>query len=102
MDGLMIGITKKAGAGVINDDRMWHYVEGVKNWNPIWPEHGSSRPYSVAAASRSSTMAATIAHSDRSSQYTAGDYRHTLDLMRMTQSMSRTAHCYDNATMEIF
>ncbi len=40
VDGLMIGITKKAGAGVINDDRMWHYVEGVKNWNPIWPDHG--------------------------------------------------------------
>jgi predicted oxidoreductase len=25
---------------VINGDRMWHYTEGVKNWNPIWPNHG--------------------------------------------------------------
>jgi uncharacterized protein len=19
---------------------MWHYVEGIENWNPIWPQHG--------------------------------------------------------------
>jgi predicted oxidoreductase len=19
---------------------MWHYVEGLKNWNPVWPNHG--------------------------------------------------------------
>jgi len=19
---------------------MWHYVEGIRNWNPIWPRHG--------------------------------------------------------------
>jgi uncharacterized protein len=24
---------------MINRDRMWHYVEGVKNWAPIWPNH---------------------------------------------------------------
>jgi len=40
VDGRMIGITQQAGAAVINDDRMWHYTEGVKNWNPIWPMHG--------------------------------------------------------------
>ena len=40
VDGRMIGISQKAGAGVINADRMWHYVEGVKNWDPIWPNHG--------------------------------------------------------------
>lgn len=44
----------------------------------------------------------TIAHSDRGCQYTSGDYRRALDLMRMIQSMSRTANCYDNATMESF
>ena len=47
-------------------------------------------------------LAATIAHSDRGSQYTSGDYRRALALMRMTQSMSRAANCYDNATMESF
>ncbi|GAB5505463.1 MAG: FAD-binding dehydrogenase [Rhizobiaceae bacterium] len=40
VDGRMIDITKKAGAALINTDRMWHYTEGVKNWGPIWPEHG--------------------------------------------------------------
>jgi len=40
VDGRMLGITEAAGGAVINSDRMWHYVEGVKNWQPIWPEHG--------------------------------------------------------------
>jgi uncharacterized protein len=25
---------------VINPDRMWHYVEGIRNWDPIWTNHG--------------------------------------------------------------
>ncbi|MHB2267610.1 FAD-binding dehydrogenase [Aliihoeflea sp. PC F10.4] len=40
VDGRMIGIAREAGASVINEDRMWHYTEGLKNWNPIWPNHG--------------------------------------------------------------
>jgi uncharacterized protein len=40
VDGRMIGITEAAGARLINRDRMWHYVEGIKNWSPIWPRHG--------------------------------------------------------------
>ena len=40
VDGRMIGITEKAGARLINRDRMWHYVEGIRNWSPIWPRHG--------------------------------------------------------------
>ncbi|HWG62702.1 MAG TPA: FAD-binding dehydrogenase, partial [Streptosporangiaceae bacterium] len=40
VDGRMIGITQAAGGQVINPDRMWHYVEGIRNWNPIWPLHG--------------------------------------------------------------
>jgi predicted oxidoreductase len=40
VDGRMIGITEAAGARLINRDRMWHYVEGIQNWNPIWPKHG--------------------------------------------------------------
>jgi len=40
VDGKMIGIAKKAGANTINEDRMWHYTEGVKNFDPIWPSHG--------------------------------------------------------------
>lgn len=40
VDGRMIGITERAGGRLINRDRMWHYVEGIQNWNPIWPRHG--------------------------------------------------------------
>ncbi|MDB5617540.1 FAD-binding dehydrogenase [Tardiphaga sp.] len=40
VDARMIGITEAAGARLINRDRMWHYVEGIQNWNPIWPMHG--------------------------------------------------------------
>ncbi|HKF32277.1 MAG TPA: FAD-binding dehydrogenase [Jatrophihabitantaceae bacterium] len=40
VDGRMIGITQAAGAHVINQDRMWHYVEGVHNWDPVWTNHG--------------------------------------------------------------
>jgi predicted oxidoreductase len=40
VDGRMIGITEQAGGRVINADRMWHYVEGIANWDPVWPLHG--------------------------------------------------------------
>ncbi len=40
VDGRMVAITQEAGGAVINADRMWHYTEGVRNWAPIWPEHG--------------------------------------------------------------
>jgi hypothetical protein len=40
VDGRMIGITERAGGAVINRDRMWHYVEGISNWDPAWPLHG--------------------------------------------------------------
>ncbi|KAI1485996.1 FAD binding domain-containing protein [Biscogniauxia mediterranea] len=40
VDGRMIEIAESSGASFINRDRMWHYTEGLQNWNPIWPEHG--------------------------------------------------------------
>lgn len=40
VDGRMLAISEDAGGHVINGDRMWHYTEGVKNWDPIWPDHG--------------------------------------------------------------
>jgi predicted oxidoreductase len=40
VDGLLLDIVKDAGAELINTDRMWHYTEGVQNWDPIWPKHG--------------------------------------------------------------
>lgn len=40
VDGAMLDVTEAAGANLINRDRMWHYVEGIQNWDPIWPLHG--------------------------------------------------------------
>ncbi|MBV7504728.1 FAD-binding dehydrogenase [Bacillus sp. sid0103] len=40
VDGRMLGITEKAGGRIVNRDRMWHYTEGIKNWDPVWPNHG--------------------------------------------------------------
>ncbi|MFD5000819.1 FAD-binding dehydrogenase [Streptomyces buecherae] len=40
VDGAMLGVAERAGARLINRDRMWHYTEGVANWDPIWPRHG--------------------------------------------------------------
>ncbi|BCG84329.1 FAD-binding dehydrogenase [Mesorhizobium sp. 113-3-9] len=39
VDGRMLAITEAAGGSIINRDRMWHYVEGIRNWAPIWTEH---------------------------------------------------------------
>jgi predicted oxidoreductase len=40
VDGRMLEISQHAGANLINPDRMWHYTEGIANWNPIWSKHG--------------------------------------------------------------
>ena len=40
VDGRMLGISERAGANLINGDRMWHYVEGITNYAPVWPHHG--------------------------------------------------------------
>ncbi|MER2138175.1 MAG: FAD-binding dehydrogenase, partial [Arthrobacter sp.] len=40
VDGRGIKAAQSAGGRVINPDRMWHYVEGIRNWNPVWPNHG--------------------------------------------------------------
>src|ERR1700712_2497688 len=39
-DGLMLGVSQAAGGRLINEDRMWHYPEGVVNHSPVWPLHG--------------------------------------------------------------
>ncbi|MFL5251420.1 MAG: IS3 family transposase [Rhodopila sp.] len=41
-------------------------------------------------------------HSDRGSQYAAGDYRKILHAAAITPSMSRKGNCWDNAPMESF
>jgi predicted oxidoreductase len=36
----MLAIAGRAGGRVVNHDRMWHYTEGIQNWDPIWARHG--------------------------------------------------------------
>jgi predicted oxidoreductase len=40
VDGRMLSITQEAGGRIVNPDRMWHYTEGIKNWDPVWNKHG--------------------------------------------------------------
>ncbi|MCG7627450.1 FAD-binding dehydrogenase [Epibacterium sp. MM17-32] len=40
VDGRMLKVAQSAGGHIINGDRMWHYCEGLRNWDPIWPNHG--------------------------------------------------------------
>ncbi|MEH3130140.1 MAG: FAD-binding dehydrogenase [Mycolicibacterium neoaurum] len=39
VDGRMLDIAADSGVRLVNRDRMWHYTEGIINWNPIWPQH---------------------------------------------------------------
>ncbi|HEX5971061.1 MAG TPA: FAD-binding dehydrogenase [Gemmatimonadaceae bacterium] len=40
VDGRMLAIARAAGARTVNEDRMWHYTEGIENFAPVWPMHG--------------------------------------------------------------
>lgn len=40
VDGRMLAISERAGGRIVNRDRMWHYTEGIKNFAPIWSQHG--------------------------------------------------------------
>ena len=41
VDGSGLFLAERAGARLVNLDRMWHYPEGVENHTPSWPGHGS-------------------------------------------------------------
>ena len=40
VDGKMLELAEKHGARIVNKDRMWHYTEGLRNFSPIWDNHG--------------------------------------------------------------
>ncbi|GAA1944188.1 FAD-binding dehydrogenase [Kitasatospora viridis] len=40
VDGLLQQVAAAAGGHLVNGDRMWHYTEGIENWNPVWARHG--------------------------------------------------------------
>jgi len=54
------------------------------------------------AIQRRRPRAGLIHHSDRGSQYAAGDYCKILQAAAIVPSMSRTGNCWDNAPMESF
>ncbi len=61
VDGRMLQICRRAGARLVNLDRMWHYPEGIANWAPVWPGHGVrvlAGPSSLWLDQRGSRLAA--------------------------------------------
>jgi transposase InsO family protein len=54
------------------------------------------------ALDRRRPAAGLIHHTDRGSQYAAGDYQKALSERRIVCSMSRKGNCYDNAVAESF
>lgn len=54
----------------------------------------------LALQTRGSKPKDLLHHSDRGCQYTSSEFRKRLELRGITASISRTANCYDNATME--
>lgn len=47
-------------------------------------------------------LSGAIFHSDRGSQYTSEAFKSALKVAGLTQSLSGTGHCFDNARMESF
>lgn len=39
VDGRVLDIADQSGVRLVNRDRMWHYTEGIRNWNPVWSGH---------------------------------------------------------------
>jgi transposase InsO family protein len=56
----------------------------------------------MAIATRGGTVDGVIFHSDRGSQYTAGEYRKLCSENGIRQSMGATGVCWDNAAAEAF
>jgi putative transposase len=69
--------------------------------NTTLEQHGVLQAMSQALGRRKPSTALTI-HSDRGSQYTSNAFRNLLNENSVTQSMSGTGNCYDNAPMESF
>ncbi|WP_245238484.1 IS3 family transposase [Streptomyces sp. MZ04] len=54
------------------------------------------------ASGRGALKEGCIAHSDRGSEYTSGEYRAVIRELNLRQSMGRTGSCCDNAAAESF
>lgn len=40
VDGDFLSVVEKAGGALVNGQRMWHYPEGIRSLDPVWPLHG--------------------------------------------------------------
>jgi len=89
----------------------WLYLSGVKDLftcEIVGYSFGSRMTQDlvhkslIASVKKSKPGRDLIHHSDRGSQYCAGDYRKLLDTFGFKASMSRRGNCYDNAPMESF
>ncbi len=68
---------------------------------PTLEQHGPLQALSQALGRRRPAPG-LIVHSDRGSQFTSHAFRALLQEHRISQSMSGTGNCYDNAPMESF
>jgi len=95
---LHYGIGKKAYLSAIKDlydGSIVAYHVSQRNDNPLVME-------TLKKAMEKNPEAEPLIHSDRGSQYTSKEYRQKTTQAGMTRSMSRTANCLDNASIESF
>lgn len=95
----------------IDTDEGWLFLTAVLDlasrrivgWamNTTLEQYGVVQALRQALGRRKPSTALTI-HSDRGSQYTSQAFRALLKKHHLTQSMSGTGNCYDNAPMESF
>lgn len=76
----------------------------VKSWelSTNMKAHHTKQAFLGAVANTKGSLNGLVSHSDQGSQYCWGDYQETLELLSVTQSMSRKGNCYDNAFAESF
>lgn len=95
---LHYGIGKKAYLSVIkdlHDGSIVSYQVSQRNDNPLVIN-------TIKRALKTNSEAKPLLHSDRGSQYTSRDYRRVTTRAGIKRSMSRTANCLDNASIESF
>lgn len=95
---LHYGLGKKAYLSVIKD----LYDGSVVACHTSRPNDNPLVMATLDKAVEANPEAEPLIHSDRGSQYTSKEYRQKTTKAGMTRSMSRTANCIDNASIESF
>ncbi len=84
VDGRMLAIAERAGGRLVNRDRMWHYTEGIQNWDPIWARHGIRilpGPSSLWLDARGRAVPGAELPRLRHPGHAGGDHRHWIRLL---------------------